>query len=887
MRPAEQVLAPNLPLVGARTARFKTAVARRFVAFIAVCGLLVGIVQAVDAPSAEAVTGANFQAGYIISDDNFYTTDAMSQTEIQSFLDAKIQNTKIGACQNTLCLNVLRINTVTTTLSFGTCKSYVGEANESAARMIYKVQQACAISAKVLLATLEKEQGLVTSTAPTEGVLRKALGQGCPDTAQCDSAYYGFFMQVYSAARQFAWYGNPEGSHTSIKVGQSNAVRFHPNIACGSSNVVIQNRATAALYYYTPYQPNAAALANMYGTGDACSAYGNRNFWQIYSDWFGSPTEGPDTYIEATYQRHGGQAGYLGAPVTNVNRFDANGGGYIRGYANGAIAWSYGRGAFVLTGDIRAKYGTVDGIAGPLGWPASDPNTVTANGGGVVQSFHHGAIVSSTFGTWILSGNIRSYFGQLGGLSGAPGWATGSESCTSDNVCSQPFQGGTIYWVPLSGGKFVPTAIRTAHDSAGGADGALGLPVSGANSISGNGGGIVQSFVGGAIAWSASGGAHALVGGIRTYFNEVGGIAGAPGWPAGDQTCASDGTCSQVFQGGTVYWTSSNKGAFVDKRLAGVFDLLGGPMGELKLPTTSTIAISGNGGGIVQAFQNGAIAWSSARGAHALKGGIRTYFNTLGGIDGLPGWPTTDETCVDASNCTQTFQGGRIYWTSANGGSYVDARLLGVFDNLGGPEGSLGQPTTSVVPISSNGGGIVQAFTNGAIAWSASGGAHALSGGVRSYYDTVGGIGGSLGWPTGDQDCSGGATCTQAFAGGTIFWSAEHGGSVVSPPILAGYLTAGGPTGVLGWSTGRSVGISTNGGGIVQAFTGGAIASSSVFGPFAISGDMRTYFNSLGGISASIGWPTSVMTCDTGSTCTQGFQGGTLVWTPGSGGTRR
>ncbi len=26
----------------------------------------------------------------------------------------------------------------------------------------------------------------------------------------------------------------------------------------------------------------------MYGTGDGCSAYGNRNFWRYYTDWFGS-----------------------------------------------------------------------------------------------------------------------------------------------------------------------------------------------------------------------------------------------------------------------------------------------------------------------------------------------------------------------------------------------------------------------------------------------------------------------------------------------------------------------------------------------------------------------------------------------------------------------
>jgi uncharacterized protein Veg len=42
------------------------------------------------------------------------------------------------------------------------------------------------------------------------------------------------------------------------------------------------------LYKYTPYTPNAAALNNLYGLGDNCSAYGNRNFWRYFTDWFGS-----------------------------------------------------------------------------------------------------------------------------------------------------------------------------------------------------------------------------------------------------------------------------------------------------------------------------------------------------------------------------------------------------------------------------------------------------------------------------------------------------------------------------------------------------------------------------------------------------------------------
>jgi hypothetical protein len=245
------------------------------------------LVPAASGPQrAAALSGADFDPGRIISDENFYNGSAMSEAEVQRFLE-----TLVGSCQNSNCLAVHRTDTPTRTWSFGTCSTYVGGAGESAARIIFKVQQACSLSAKVILVTLQKEQGLLTNPAPSDGVMRKAMGYGCPDTSACDSTYYGFFNQVFAAARQLTWYGNPAGSFTSIRVGQVNAIRYHPDAGCGTKDVLVRNRATAALYYYTPYTPNAAALANLGGTGDGCSAYGNRNFWVFYNTWFG-PTTG-------------------------------------------------------------------------------------------------------------------------------------------------------------------------------------------------------------------------------------------------------------------------------------------------------------------------------------------------------------------------------------------------------------------------------------------------------------------------------------------------------------------------------------------------------------------------------------------------------------------
>jgi len=229
-----------------------------------------------------------FNPGYIISDYLFYNGSAMDAAGVQGFLNAKVPSCDAGST----CLKGYTEAT-TSQPANAMCSSYAGAGSESAAQIIAKVGLSCGISQKVILVTLQKEQGLVTSTGPSSSRYRIAMGYACPDTSGCDTTYYGFFNQVYNAAKQLKRYGNPPGTSDYFNwfpVGQTTSVRFNPSTACGSSPVLIQNKATAALYYYTPYQPNAAALASSYGLGDSCSAYGNRNFFSYYSDWFGSTT---------------------------------------------------------------------------------------------------------------------------------------------------------------------------------------------------------------------------------------------------------------------------------------------------------------------------------------------------------------------------------------------------------------------------------------------------------------------------------------------------------------------------------------------------------------------------------------------------------------------
>jgi hypothetical protein len=274
---------------------------RRLRGFAALLGLVLVLatLQAVTAAKpAAALTGADWSAGNIISDQVFYDSGVMSAQQIQSFISG--QESGCTASNGMPCLKDYTQSTSSVAASAGRCTAYAGAASESASQIIFKVAQACGINPQVLIVLLQKEQGLISSTAPTSGAYRSATGYGCPDTAACDSQYYGFFNQVYKAAWQFKQYAYTPASF-NFRVGTF-AIAYSPTASCGSSAVNIQNQATASLYNYTPYQPNAAALSNLGGIGDGCSSYGNRNFWVFFNNWFGSATGPVDplAYVDST-----------------------------------------------------------------------------------------------------------------------------------------------------------------------------------------------------------------------------------------------------------------------------------------------------------------------------------------------------------------------------------------------------------------------------------------------------------------------------------------------------------------------------------------------------------------------------------------------------------
>lgn len=298
--------------------------------FVMVALLTSFLLTSFSSTRAGAVTGSEFNPGRIIDDSVFYNESSMGSESIQNFLNSKVSSCDTNGSQRAteygrsditraqyaalrgwhsppyVCLKDYKQNTPQMEAASGLCNGLTAKNGQSGAEIINNIAKACHINPQVLIILLQKEQSLVLDTWPLNSQYEDATGFGCPDTAPCDPAYGGFFYQVYYAARQFQIYKRSPLNYNYV-AGRTNTIYYNPgpynNAAqsyygaygdrrdityCGSSQVYIENQATAALYIYTPYQPNSSALSNLYGSGDICGSYGNRNFWRLFSDWFGT-----------------------------------------------------------------------------------------------------------------------------------------------------------------------------------------------------------------------------------------------------------------------------------------------------------------------------------------------------------------------------------------------------------------------------------------------------------------------------------------------------------------------------------------------------------------------------------------------------------------------
>lgn len=230
------------------------------------------ITLAVLSISLYSVAAAKYSSSNLISNAVFTNTKTMTASQIQSFL-----NSKGGGMAK---------------------KSWNGK---RASDIIYKASQDWGINPQVILATLQKEQSLVTDPSPSSTQYRSAMGYGCPDQEKCKSEYGAFESQVINgtwqlrfnyerANRNNSWY-NPATTY-SCRSGDTNnnppfynnglfpgnKVTFSSTGGRPSKTITIANAATASLYCYTPHV----------GPFSETGYSGSYNFVTSFESWFDS-----------------------------------------------------------------------------------------------------------------------------------------------------------------------------------------------------------------------------------------------------------------------------------------------------------------------------------------------------------------------------------------------------------------------------------------------------------------------------------------------------------------------------------------------------------------------------------------------------------------------
>ena len=209
------------------------------------------VVVLISSAFASNAKAASFNQSNLISNFDFTNVNSMSTSEIQFFLQNRNSYLKDFSEGGRSAAQIIHeashghgdasgsINGITVNSSTGT------------------------VAPGVILATLQKEQSLISRTTRDTNAINKAMGYACPDSGSCNPSYLGFTKQVESGAWQLRYnYERAQGKgFSNFQVGQS----FNYDGDIGT----FSNRATASLYRYTPHVYN-----------------GNYNFWNLFHNTY-------------------------------------------------------------------------------------------------------------------------------------------------------------------------------------------------------------------------------------------------------------------------------------------------------------------------------------------------------------------------------------------------------------------------------------------------------------------------------------------------------------------------------------------------------------------------------------------------------------------------
>lgn len=250
-----------------------------------------------------AYSGAHLIDNQVFIDGSGSTpsgSSTMSKTQIQSFLSSK--GSGLASRSYTLdCYGQDSKEREWYTSIGAPCDKKI-----PASQIIYYVGRIYGINPQVILATLQKEQSLITSSNPTSWQINNAMGYNCPTSGSCSSP--GFFVQLdhgtwvlryhYERARgnmdwwrpSTSWTCGSAKSYYKPDLYPGTYTRFYDGNGVHYRTHKIANPATSALYCYTPHaynNPDGLYDLPKYGTKGQYYS-GSYNFTIWFQRWFGS-----------------------------------------------------------------------------------------------------------------------------------------------------------------------------------------------------------------------------------------------------------------------------------------------------------------------------------------------------------------------------------------------------------------------------------------------------------------------------------------------------------------------------------------------------------------------------------------------------------------------
>ena len=592
----------------------------------------------------------------------------------------------------------------------------------------------------------------------------------------------------------------------------------------------------------------------------AGGAYQQFEHGRIYS----STTGGTQLVFGAilnNYVSLGASQGSLGLPISGEI---ASGDGVYQQFQNGRIYWSDARGAQVVTGNIATEYANAGGSEGILGNAVGGTTDVS---GGSYQQFDGGRIYSNGSSAYTVHGAISNVYLANGGQDGLLGLPTSDEIGTQSGVI-QHFQHGVITWSEASGALIVWGGLGDVYIEAGAETSVLGLPTASGITVAN---GWYQEFQNGRIYWSNAGIGSRTIGAIHNTYVSQGGSSGYLGMPTGNETGTKDGVYQQ-FEHGRIYWSEALGTHTVIGAILNEYKTSGAAGGILGQPTSNEIP---SGSGIYQEFQNGRIYWSESTDAVTVFGAILATYVERGGAASGFGLPTSNE-IPSGSGVVQTFQNSNIYWSDSTGTQISSPGITNAYQQLGGTSGLYGEATSG---LESDGSGAYQSFQGGRIYWSTATGGHGLHGAILNEFLTQGGAAGYLGMPLSDEmPVSGGVY--QIFQGGQIYWGESTGAHAVHGAMLEEYMRAGGADGALMLPNGNET---PTGSGVFQTFQNAIMYWQDGRFAYNVQGAILATYLDRGAMGGALGVPTSNETANGEGGVTQTFQNGSISWAEGRG----